>query len=165
MNVKKMAVAGMLTALAVVCSAFSIPVGASRCMPVQHMVNVLGGVLLGPAYAVGVAFATSLIRLFLSTGTLLAFPGSMLGALCCGLLYRACKRISLACIGEVFGTGILGALAAYPIAAFILSKEAALFGFVGPFLLSSFGGALLSLLILGAMQKAGLLQKFERSIA
>ena len=40
-NVKKLAAAGLLTAVAVACSPFSIPVGASQCFPVQHMVNVL----------------------------------------------------------------------------------------------------------------------------
>ena len=47
-NLKKMVVAAMFVALAVALSAFSIPVGASRCFPVQHMVNVLSAVLLGP---------------------------------------------------------------------------------------------------------------------
>ena len=42
----------------------------------------------------------------------------------------------------------LGALAAYPLATFFLSQEAAVFGFVIPFGVSSFGGALISLVIL-----------------
>lgn len=58
-SVKKLATAGLLTALGVVCSAFYIPVGASKCFPIQHAVNVLGGVILGPGYAVAMAFATS----------------------------------------------------------------------------------------------------------
>ena len=76
-SIQKLAIAGVLIALSVVLSGFSIPIGASKCFPIQHMVNVIAGTLLGPWYAVGMAFITSLIRLIMGTGTLLAFPGSM----------------------------------------------------------------------------------------
>ena len=85
-NVKKLTVAGVLVAVGVACSTFSIPVGASRCFPIQHMVNVIAGVLLGPLYACTMAFCTSLLRVLLGTGSLLAFPGSMIGALCLSLI-------------------------------------------------------------------------------
>ena len=84
-EVRKIVVSGMLIALAVSLSSFSIPIGASRCFPVQHMVNVLAAVFLGPFYGVATAFCTSLIRNLMGTGTLMAFPGSMLGAFCCGV--------------------------------------------------------------------------------
>ena len=153
-NIKKLAIAGLLVALGVVCSAFAIPVGAAKCFPVQHMVNVLAGVLLGPGYAVAMAFATSLIRVMMGTGTLLAFPGSMIGALCCGLLYQATKKLPLAYLGEIIGTGVLGALAPYPVATLILSKQAALFAYVLPFIISSFGGATISFILISALIKA-----------
>ena len=35
-NVKKLALAGILVAVGIVCSPLSIPVGASKCAPVQH---------------------------------------------------------------------------------------------------------------------------------
>ena len=84
-NVKKLALAGILCAVAVVGSLFSFPVFGSKCAPVQHMVNILCAVFLGPAYGVGVAFGASLIRNLLGLGSLMAFPGSMFGALLCGL--------------------------------------------------------------------------------
>ena len=43
----------------------------------------------------------------------------------------------------MFGTGIIGALAAYPIAVYIMGKEAALFAYVLPFIISSAGGDIL----------------------
>lgn len=55
-NTKKIALAGVLCAVAVVGSMFSFPVFGSKCAPVQHMVNVLCAVLLGPWYGVAVAF-------------------------------------------------------------------------------------------------------------
>ena len=85
-STKKLALAGVLCAVAVVGSLFSFPVFGSKCAPVQHMVNILCAVLLGPGYGVGVAFAASLIRNLLGLGSLMAFPGSMFGALLCGLV-------------------------------------------------------------------------------
>ena len=56
---KKLAVSAMLCALTVCLSGFSIPVGASKCFPIQHMVNVLAAVLLGPWWGVLIAFCAS----------------------------------------------------------------------------------------------------------
>ena len=39
-NTKKLALAGVLTALAIVGSFLSFPVAGSKCAPVQHMVNI-----------------------------------------------------------------------------------------------------------------------------
>ena len=49
-NIKKLSIAGILCAAAVVGSLFSFPVFGSKCAPVQHMVNVFCAVLLGPGY-------------------------------------------------------------------------------------------------------------------
>ena len=73
-NTKKLALAGVLCAVAVVGSMFSFPVFGSKCAPVQHMVNVLCAVLLGPWYGVGAAFVASLLRNLLGLGSLMAFP-------------------------------------------------------------------------------------------
>ena len=107
-NIRKLTIAGVLVAVAVVGSLFSIPVFGAKCSPVQHMVNVLGAVLLGPGYAVGMAFAAALIRNLLGLGSLLAFPGSMIGALLCGVAFWKSKNLPLTLIAEVFGTGIIG---------------------------------------------------------
>ncbi len=56
MNMKKLAVAAMLTAVAVALSTFSIPIGASKCFPIQHLCNVIAGVFLGPWYGMAMAF-------------------------------------------------------------------------------------------------------------
>ena len=79
MKLKKLTISAMLVAVAVVLSSFSIPIGPSRCFPIQHLCNVLAAVFLGPVYGVSMAFCTALIRNLLGTGSLLAFPGSMVG--------------------------------------------------------------------------------------
>ena len=141
MNTKKIAMASVLVAVGVVMSSFFIPIGPAKCFPVQHFINVLAAVLLGPAYAVMMAFATSCLRIMMGTGSLLAFPGSMCGALLSGLLYARFKNLGAAFVGEVVGTGVLGALIAYPVAALVLSKTVAIFGFVIPFGISTLVGA------------------------
>lgn len=151
--IKKLAAAAMLTALAVILSAFSIPIGVSRCFPVQHMVNVVAAVLFGPVYSVMIAFCTSLIRNLLGTGSLLAFPGSMVGALLCGLIYQKFHKLLPAYLGEVIGTGVLGALLCYPVAALLMGKETALFAYVIPFMISTVGGTILAAAVIGALYK------------
>lgn len=83
------------------------------------MVNIICAVLLGPAYGVGAAFVASLIRNLLGLGSLMAFPGSMFGALLCGLVYEKTGNIAATLVGEVFGTAILGGLCAYPVAIYL----------------------------------------------
>jgi energy coupling factor transporter S component ThiW len=161
---KKLAFAALLIAVGVVCSSFAIPIGASKCLPTQHAVNVIAGVFLGPVYGCAMAFITSLIRFFLGTGSLLAFPGSMIGALLCGILYRYGKKLWCAFLGEVFGTGILGAIAAFPIAAFLLGQEAAVFTYVVPFLISTAGGSVLSICLIKILDKTHVLSMIQNSL-
>ena len=144
---KKLCVAGIFVAVAVVGSLFGFPVFGSKCAPIQHMVNILCAVMLGPFYGVGVAFCASVIRNLLGLGSLMAFPGSMLGALLCGLAFWKSRNIPLTLIAEVFGTGILGGLCAYPIAIFFMGQSAAdlaFYAYVVPFLISTVGGAVIS---------------------
>lgn len=164
-DVKKLVVSGMLTAVAVALSTFSIPIGASRCFPVQHMVNVMAGVFLGPVYSVAIAFCTSLIRNLLGTGSLLAFPGSMVGALLCGLAYHCTGKLTAACAAEIIGTGFLGAALCYPVAAVLMGKEVALFFYVVPFLMSTLCGTAIAAVLIGVLCRSGAFGYLKRQIA
>ena len=158
MSTKKLALCAVFVAVAVVGSMFSIPVLGSRCAPVQHMVNILCAVFLGPWYGLAAAFLASLLRNMLGLGTLLAFPGSMCGAVLSGLAYRLFKRLPAAWIGELLGTSVIGGMLAYPIAAFIMGNSAAaLFAYVIPFLISSAGGTIIAAIITLALKKSGFL--------
>lgn len=160
-NVKKICIAGILCAVAVVGSMFSFPVFGSKCAPIQHMVNIICAVVLGPAYGVGVAFAASLIRNLTGLGTLMAFPGSMFGALLCGLAYKKTKNVPLTLLAEVFGTAILGGLCAYPVAILLMGKstaDIAFYAYIVPFLISTAGGAVLSAILIAALGKSGALK-------
>ena len=161
MKTKKLALAGVLCAVAVVGSMFQFPVFGSQCAPVQHMVNVICAVFLGPWYGVVVAFAASLLRNALSLGSLLAFPGSMCGALLCGLVYWKTKNLPATLVGEVFGTGIIGGLLSYPIAIAFMGKVAGSIGYtayVVPFLISTVAGSVLAGILVKALEKGGVLK-------
>lgn len=159
-STKKLALAGVLCAVAVAGSTLSFPVFASKCAPVQHMVNVLCAVFLGPWYGLGAAFAASLLRNLLGLGSLLAFPGSMCGALLCGLAWRKSKNLWLTLAAEVFGTGVLGGLLAYPAAVAFMGADAgavAFYAYVAPFLISTIAGSILAGALVFALQKSGAL--------
>ena len=154
-NTKSTLTAAMLTALAVSLSTFAIPIGASKCFPIQHLCNVIAGVFLGPGYGVAMAFCTSLIRNLIGTGSPLAFPGSMVGAFLCGFLYQHTGKLATAYFGEVFGTGIIGGLLCYPVATLLMGQEAALFAYVIPFLISTAGGTVMAMILVGALYQSG----------
>ena len=166
-NTKKLAIAGIFCAVAVVGSLFSFPVFGSKCSPVQHMVNILCAVLLGPGYGLGAAFAAALIRNLLGLGSLLAFPGSMCGALVCGLVYKKTGNILGTLIGEVLGTAVIGGLCAYPIAIFFMGQSAAniaFYAYIIPFLVSTAGGAVISAILIYSLKKANILRMMQESL-
>ena len=138
---KKLVISGILIAISTILGTFSIPLLGAKVAPIQHLVNVIAAVILGPVYGVGCAFVSSLLRNILGTG-------SMVGVFLSGLLYKKFKKIEVAVIGEVIGTGIIGALLAYPLAAFVLGREVAMFVYIVPFSLSSFIGSFLAYIIL-----------------
>ena len=171
-HTKKLAIAAMLVAIGVIGGAWSIPVGASKCAPIQHMINILAATVLGPVYGVIMAFVTSIFRNMMGTGTPLAFPGSMCGALLAGLLFNALKNRKIpvldkalgkgtigAIVGELFGTAVLGGICAYPIAVFMMGREAAIFTYVFPFLVSTLGGTIIGTILYVALRKTGVLNR------
>ena len=167
-SVKKLALAGMFCALCVVGSVFSFPMFGSKCAPVQHMVNVLCAVLLGPWWGVGVAFVASLLRNLLGLGSLMAFPGSMFGALLCGIVYWKTKNILATLVGEVFGTSVLGGLCAYPVAIFLMGKSAgdiAFYAYIVPFLISTAVGSIIAGVLVYSLQRSGALRSMQSSLS
>jgi len=166
-TVKKLALAGVLCAVAVVGSLFSFPVLGSKCAPVQHMVNIICAVFLGPWYGVAVAFVASLLRNLLGIGSLMAFPGSMCGALVCGVVFWKAKNLPATLAGEVFGTGVIGGLCAYPIATMFMGVDAAavaFYAYIIPFLISTAAGSILAGLLVFALQKSGALNSMRATL-
>ena len=168
LQIKKLTLTALFTAVAVVGSMFSFPVFGSKCAPVQHLVNVLCAVTVGPWWGLAQAFMAALIRNLTGLGSPLAFPGSMFGALICGIVYKKTHNIIATMIGEVAGTSILGGLCAYPVAIFLMGKSAAgiaFYAYIIPFFISTAMGAVISGIIVFSIKKAGLLVKIQDNLA
>lgn len=151
---QKLTVTAMLIAMGTLTSnLLYIPLGVTKLFPMQSLINVLAAVILGPYYALAEAFGISIIRNMMGTGSIFAFPGSMIGALLAALMYKKTKKLYMAFVGEVVGTGILGAVACYPISILLLGKDATLFGFIPMFIFSSLAGAVIGMIILAILMK------------
>ena len=164
----RLTLAGILVAVAVVGSTISFPVFGSKCSPVQHMVNVICGVLLGPWYGLGAGFLAALIRNLTGLGSLLAFPGSMCGALLCGLVWKYSRKLLPTLAGEVFGTGVIGGLLAYPVAVAYMGVSAsgvAFYAYIVPFLISTVVGSLIAGAIIFVLQKNGALHSIQNRLS
>lgn len=155
MKTKNITYSALLTAIGVITgNIIYIPVGASKCFPIQHLINVLSAIILGPFYGVAIAFCISTIRIAMGTGTILAYPGSMIGAFLAGMMFKYTKKDYLTVLAEIFGTGIIGGIVAYPFAAYMLGKHVALFFYVVPFLISTTGGSIIALVVIRALNVA-----------
>ena len=78
----------------------------------------------------------------------------MIGALCCGLVFHFTHKLSLTCVAEALGTGILGGLAAYPVAKLLMGIAPAGFTvYMIPFFISTFAGSVLAFVVLRIFEK------------
>ncbi|MBM4277328.1 MAG: energy coupling factor transporter S component ThiW [Deltaproteobacteria bacterium] len=160
METRIIARAVILVAIGVAVSPFtSIPMGIAKINPTQHFVNVIAAILLGPWWATGIALIIGIFRNALGTGTLLAFPGGMIGAFLAGMAYRYSRNIYVGAIGEVIGTGLLGATAsALIVAPVFMGKTMALGTLIIAFSGSTIVGAIIGLFGLKLLEQAGLVK-------
>ena len=128
------------------------PAGIAKAYPVQHAVNVIAAIALGPGPAVIIAFMIGLLRNLLGLGTLLAFPGGMIGAFLAGFLYQRFGKNIWAAIGEIIGTGIIGSLFSVPFAKIFLGSSFGALFFMPSFLVSSITGAAIAIFIVSRVK-------------
>lgn len=163
-HTRKVAYAVVLVAIGVALAPYtSFPIGIAKVNPTQHFVNVIGAVLLGPWWAVLVAMAIGIIRNALGVGTLLAFPGGMIGAFLAGYAFRWRRRVPLAATGEIIGTGLIApVVSALWVAPVLMGKAIPLLALMPSFLASATVGALLGILALKFLQRADIVDLGER---
>ncbi len=163
-QLRKLSLAGILTAAALLLSTLSVPFGPTRCFPFQHAVNAIAGVLLGPWWALAMAFITSFLRVCFGTGSLFAFPGAMPGALAVGLAYRYLGR-DWAAFAEPLVTGTLGAWLASAVMAPAIGNPVAFGGLSVAFLISSVPGAAIGFGVLVTLRHMGVTVKASQEKA
>ncbi len=160
-NTRKIARAVILVAIGVALSPLtSFPVGIAKVNPTQHFVNVVGAILLGPWWALINATIIGILRNALGVGTLLAFPGGMIGAFMAGYAYRYTRNAYWAALGEIVGTGILGALVSgWLVAPVFMGSTMAMGVLIASFLASTILGSVLALLALDILGRAGYVEQ------
>ncbi|RCW64245.1 energy coupling factor transporter S component ThiW [Saliterribacillus persicus] len=135
------------------------PTGIAKAYPVQHAVNVMAAVILGPGPAVVIALMIGLLRNLLGLGTLLAFPGGLIGAFFAGYLYKLTKKTWSAGVGEIIGTGIIASLLSVPFANVLMGQSVGALAFVPGFLISSISGAIIGLFVLSRVKESNFIKR------
>jgi len=155
-DTRSVAYAVVLVAIGVALAPYtSFPIGIAKVNPTQHFVNVVGAVLLGPWWAVIIAAIIGIIRNVMGVGTLLAFPGGMIGAFLAGILYQHTRKLLLGATGEVIGTGFIApVVSALFVAPVLMGKAIPLFALIPSFLASTLAGAIIGVLAIGLLQRA-----------
>lgn len=134
--------------------------------PMAHFINVTCAVMLGPWDALVCATTIGIIRMLTMGIPPLALTGAVFGAFLSGLLYRLSKgKIVFAFLGEVIGTGIIGATISYPVMTLLWGKEGlTLFFYVPSFIAGTLIGGSLAFIFLTQLKKAKMLSKFQTAL-
>jgi len=134
--------------------------------PMAHLINIVCAVFLGPWYSLLCAVAIGIIRMTIMGIPPLALTGAVFGAFFSGLFYRLSNgKIILAVLGEVFGTGIIGAVISYPVMTYIWGSEGlTLLFYVPSFICGTLIGGSVAYMFLKKLANTGLLTKFQKKL-
>lgn len=134
--------------------------------PMAHLINITCAVFLGPVYSFVCALLIGVIRMMTMGIPPLALTGAVFGALLSGVFYKASKgKIIAACLGEVIGTGIIGAVVSYPVMTYLWGKEGiTLFFYVPSFIMGTLIGGSIAYLLLKRLAVTGMLRKIQDSL-
>ncbi len=156
----KMVVLSMLVALGVVISPI---LRVEGMCPMAHFINITCSVLMGPWYSLVCAVLIGIIRMLFMGIPPIALTGAVFGAFLSGVFYRISGgKIIFSVLGEIVGTGIIGAIASYPVMTFFWGKtDITWFFYVPSFIGGTLIGGTVALIFLLALKKNGLLMKFQ----
>ena len=159
-----MIVLSMLVALGVVISPI---LRVEGMCPMAHFINIVCSVFLGPWYSLLCATLIGIIRMATMGIPPIALTGAIFGAFLSGVFYRMSKgKIIFAVLGEVIGTGIIGALASYPVMNFIWGKEGLTWMFYIPsFICGTLIGGSIAYVFLRKFADNGLLAQVQNMLS
>ena len=134
--------------------------------PMAHFINITVAVLMGPWYSLICAVLIGVIRMAVMGIPPLALTGAVFGAALSGILYRVSKgKIIFAFLGEVIGTGIIGAIVSYPVMALLWGRTGLTWLFYVPsFIAGTLIGGSIAFLFLKQLQRMKLLTKFQQAL-
>lgn len=159
-SILKMVVLAMLIAIGVVISPI---LRVEGMCPMAHFINIVCSVFMGPWYSLLCAFIIGVIRMILMGIPPLALTGAIFGAFLSGVFYRLSKgKIICAVLGEIIGTGIIGAIISYPVMTLIWGKDGlSLFFYVPSFICGTLIGGSIAYFFLRKYADAGMLTKTQ----
>lgn len=162
-SVLRMVMLAILVAVGVVISPI---LRVEGMCPMAHFINVVCAVLLGPLDAFLCALLIGIIRMLFMGIPPLALTGAIFGATLSGVFYKLSKgKIWAAVVGEVIGTGIIGAIVSYPVMTYIWGRTGLTWLFYVPsFIGGTLIGGLVAFVFLGALKKTGMLSKMQRKL-
>lgn len=162
-RILKLVFLAMLVAVGVVISPI---LRVEGMCPMAHFINVTCAVFLGPWYALGCATAIGIIRMVTMGIPPLALTGAVFGAFLSGLLYRLSKgKLIFAVLGEVIGTGIIGAIVSYPVMTLFWGyTDLTWFFYVPSFIAGTLIGGSLGFIFLRQLAVSGLVSKFQDAL-
>ncbi len=162
-KVRKMVFLSMMIALGVVISPI---LRVEGMCPMAHFINITCAVFLGPAYAFICALCIGILRMILMGIPPLALTGAIFGAFLSGMFYRLSKgNLLMAFAGEVFGTGIIGAIISYPVMTLFWGyTNLTWFFYVPSFIAGTLIGGSIAFIFLKQLQKNGMLVKIQSSL-
>lgn len=134
--------------------------------PMAHFINIIVAVVMGPAYAFACAIMIGILRMAMMGIPPLALTGAIFGAALSGILYHVSKgKLWAAVLGEIIGTGIIGALVSYPVMALLWGRNEITWLFYVPgFLMASLFGGSIAYVCLVSMQHNGILLKMQKKL-
>ena len=161
--VLKLVVLSLLIAVGVVISPI---LRVEGMCPMAHLINIVCSVLLGPWYSLLCATVIGIIRMLTMGIPPLALTGAVFGAFLSGVFYRMSKgKVILAVLGEIIGTGIIGALASYPVMTLLWGKEGLGWLFYVPsFICGTLIGGSIAYVFLRKLASNGMLARMQRSV-
>lgn len=160
----KMVVLSMLIALGVVISPI---LRVEGMCPMAHFINIVCSVLLGPWYSLACAVLIGIIRMTLMGIPPLALTGAVFGAFLSGVFYRLSKgKLIFAVLGEVIGTGLIGAVVSYPVMTYLMGREGLSWLFYVPsFTCGTLIGGSIAFFFLRKLADNGMLAKMQEMLA
>ncbi len=159
-SILKMVVLAMLIAIGVVISPI---LRVEGMCPMAHFINIVCSVFMGPWYSLLCAFIIGVIRMVLMGIPPLALTGAIFGAFLSGVFYKLSKgKILCAVLGEIIGTGIIGAIVSYPVMTLIWGKDGlSLFFYVPSFICGTLIGGSIAYFFLRKYADGGMLAKTQ----